>query len=340
MNDLDLFIAISLSTAKNKRLFLETFLSDKIPNSLKKIYKENEQEVENIKKYCQENNINIITYSDSYYPELLKQINDPPVLIYAKGNKKLLKSNNTIGIVGTRQSTVYGNNIAFQLSENLAEYGCIIVSGLAEGIDSFAHKGALENGKTIAVIGSGFKYRFPATNKMLYEKMTEKNLIISEFAPDIPPDRKTFPIRNRIIAGLSRGIVVIESALKGGSMITAQLALEFNREVFAIPGKISDTNSQGPNILIKQGAKLVSKAEDIIEEFNWLITSKDVSKKVQFKLNKEEQIIYDCLSIEPIYIDNLVERTNLDLKKAMTILSFLEMQSIIKELPGKYYIRL
>lgn len=339
MDKLDLFLAVSLATAQEKRDFLEVLLSEGNLNLFNNVLKKKRDEVEGIKGYCSKNNIQLISYNDNEYPSLLKQINDPPVLLYVKGKKEILKSSTSISIVGTRNASQYGMSTARALAKELAECGVVVVSGLAEGIDSSAHKGALVGGYTIAVIGSGMKYQFPATNKELYEEIFEKGVVITEFAPDIHPDKNTFPIRNRIIAGLSKGVVVVESKLSGGSMITAGLALEYNREVFAVPGRITDINSEGTNKLIKQGAKLVNSASDIAEELNWLIPKKNVVKNIQYKLSEEEQAVYDVLTFEPVYIDDLSEKTNLEIKKILTIVVFLEMQGLVRQIPGKYYVK-
>ncbi len=340
MDSLDLFIAVSLSSAREKREFLEAVTTDQDLNGFQKILKQKRSEVEEIKDYCYKNNSEIIIFTSMFYPSLLKQIPDPPVLIYAKGNTDILKSSTSIAIVGTRLATPHGLSFAYDLSKELASYGCVVVSGLAEGIDASAHRGALESGQTIAVIGSGLKFQFPATNRDLYKEIFEKGVVITEFSPDVHPDKSTFPIRNRIIAGLARGVVVVESKVSGGSMITANLAVDYNREVFAVPGRATDTNSQGPNKLIRQGAKLISSASDIVEELNWLVPKKSIEKEIPYKLTAQEKQVYEVLSLEPMYIDSLGEKTAIETKKLLTILSFLEMQGLVRQIPGKYYVKL
>lgn len=339
MDNLDLFLAVSLSSARDKRVFLEAITSEGDLQNFSKLLKQKRTDLEDIKEYCGKNKVSIITYLDAEYPPLLKQIPDAPVLIYAKGDTSILKSSTSIAIVGTRQATQHGLSIAYDLGKELAEYSCVVVSGLAEGIDASAHRGALLSGKTIAVIGSGMKFQFPAANRDLYTSIFEKGVVITEFAPDIHPDKNTFPIRNRIIAGLVRGVVVVESKSSGGSMITANLALEYDREVFAVPGRATDIYSQGPNKLIKQGAKLVGSASDIVEELNWLIPKKSIEKEIPYKLSVEEKQVYEAISLEPIYIDILSEQTKIETKKLLTVLSFLEMQGIVRQIPGKYYVK-
>ena len=215
-------------------------------------------------------NINLITIQDKNYPKLLKEIYAPPALLYIKGN---LEPNDkiSIGIVGTRNPSSYGNQITPLITKDLSNFGLTIISGLAKGIDTLAHQATLNaNGRTIAVLGTGIdkKSIYPAINIQLAEEITHKGALISEFPIGTQPAAQNFPQRNRIISGLSLGVLVIEASEKSGSLITARNALEQNRDVFAIPGNVFSINSLGPNKLIKMGAKLVSQANDIIEELN------------------------------------------------------------------------
>ena len=215
-------------------------------------------------------NIDLITIQDKNYPKLLKEIYAPPALLYIKGN---IEPNDefSIGVVGTRNPSSYGNQITPLITTDLAKSGLTIISGLAKGIDALAHQATLNtNGRTIAVLGTGIdkKSIYPVINKQLAERITERGALISEFPIETKPNAQNFPQRNRIISGLSLGVLVIESPEKSGSLITARNALEQNRDVFAIPGNILSVNSSGTNKLIKMGAKLVSKADDIIEELN------------------------------------------------------------------------
>jgi len=215
-------------------------------------------------------NIDLITIQDKNYPKLLKEIYAPPALLYIKGN---LEPNDkiSIGIVGTRNPSSYGNQITPLITKDLSNFGLTIISGLAKGIDTLAHQATLNaNGRTIAVLGTGIdkKSIYPAINIQLAEEITHKGALISEFPIGTQPAAQNFPQRNRIISGLSLGVLVIEASEKSGSLITARNALEQNRDVFAIPGNVFSINSLGPNKLIKMGAKLVSQANDIIEELN------------------------------------------------------------------------
>ena len=225
--------------------------------------KEAEREIKEIgKAECE-----LIAFDSEDYPPLLKQIPDAPLLLYVRGDVKVL-SQHAVAIVGSRRPTAYGSSVAHRLAHDLAQRQLVVASGLARGVDSAAHRGALEGkGKTVAVLGSGIDVIYPRENKRLAEEIAKSGAVISEFPLGTGPTPENFPIRNRIISGLSLGVVVVEAAEYSGSLITARLALEQNREVFAVPGNITSAQSFGPNHLIKQGAKLVDQWMDVIEEF-------------------------------------------------------------------------
>ena len=207
----------------------------------------------------------ILTVFDEDYPERLKNIYDPPVILYVKGSIKK-EDSLAVSIVGSRKCTYYGMNMADNIAEKLAFSGVTVVSGLARGIDTAAHKGALKSGRTIAVLGSGLGNIYPAENKPLSEKIAQNGAVVSEFPMHMPPNKNNFPQRNRIISGLSVAVLVVEAANKSGALITADFALEQGRDVFAVPGAAGRLSSAGTNSLIKQGAKLIDSAEDILEE--------------------------------------------------------------------------
>src|SRR5262249_44743724 len=203
---------------------------------------------------------------DEEFPAALREIFDPPLTIYTRGNRALMKEP-AVAIVGSRRPTAYGRAVARRLAMDLAQKGLVIISGMARGVDSAAHEGAIEvGGNTIAVLGTGIDVPYPAENKKLYEQIGAKGLLISEFPLGTFPAPQNFPIRNRVISGLSLGVVVVEAAQYSGSLITARLAMEQNREVFAVPGSVTNKNSWGPHVLIKQGAKLVQDWQDVMEE--------------------------------------------------------------------------
>jgi len=294
----------------------------------------------------------ILTIRDAAYPALLKEIFDPPLLLYALGNRALLGAP-SVGVVGTRRPTAYGKAMAERLASDLASHGLVIVSGLARGIDSAAHRGALQvNGKTIAVLGTGMDVPYPAENKKLFAEIAEKGLLLSEFPLGSFPAPQNFPIRNRIISGLSLGVVVVEAAQYSGSLITARLAMEQNREVFGVPGSITNKNSWGPHVLIKQGAKLVQDWQDVIEELpaevrRTLVASSDATN-LQEKpslfaesLSGPERAIYDLLKVEEaVHIDDILDALpQLSSSEVLANLLELEFKSLIRQLPGKNFVK-
>lgn len=284
-------------------------------------------------------NIRKITLQDKNYPAILKEIHDPPKELYIKG-EIINQDKVAIGVVGTRKYTQYGKEVALDIAGKLAKLGITIVSGLAKGIDTFAHQAALENGgRTIAVLGSGMDKRsfFPRSNYSLSEKISQQGAVISEYPPGTRGTHFTFPQRNRIISGLSLGVVVIEAPEESGALITAALALEQNREVFAIPGSIYEKNSIGTNRLIKLGAKLVTDVEDILEELNLshLLT---LEKKKVKPDNKEEEIILSILSAQPVHIDEIIKKSGLSAGIVNSTLMILELKKAVRNLGKNNYI--
>ena len=299
--------------------------------------------------------IRAISINDTEYPEILKKIHSPPKVLYVSGSFKE-EDNCAVAIVGSRRASRYGIEMSEKLGYDLALRGITVVSGMARGIDSAAHRGALTaHGRTIAVMGSGHGHIYPEENKDLYKKISESGAVVSEFENDISPLPRNFPIRNRIISGLSLGIVVVEAAKNSGALITADFALEQGREVFSVPGKISSVTSEGTHRLIKDGAKLVQSADDIIDELSLheiepiadlsgrALVEEKISKKttryVYNSLTDDERKVYKKLSDEPLYIDDVVKESGVELNKASKVLLGLELKRLIKELPGKQFIR-
>lgn len=280
-----------------------------------------------------------LTLQSKEYPVILKEIHDPPKDLYIKG--EIIKDDETaIAIVGTRKYSQYGKQVTLDIAGKLAKLGITIVSGLAEGIDTFAHKAALENkGRTIAVLGNGMdkKSFFPSCNYQLGEKISQCGAIISEYPEGVRGTQFTFPKRNRIVSGLSLGVVVIEAPEKSGALITAALALEQNREVFAVPGSIYEKNSQGTNQLIKLGAKPVTCPEDILEELNLSHLIKIEKNKIRPE-NKEEEIIFSILSLHPIHIDEIIKKSGLPTSIVNSTLMILELKKAIRNLGKGNYI--
>ncbi len=285
----------------------------------------------------------IVTIWDKEYPELLKRIYDPPALIYVLGRFNP-KDRQSFAIVGTRQPTLYGQHVAEMFSQELSRLGVTIISGLARGVDTIVHVSTLKcGGRTISVIGSGLDVPYPPENKKLMEQIADTGVVVSEFPMGAKPDATNFPRRNRIISGLSLGTLVVESAEDGGAMITASTALDQDREVFAIPGNINEKRSSGPNKLIQEGrAKLVQTIEDIIEELNLKLEKGALKKELAppIQLTIFEQKVYDTLGNDPIHIDDLAESTDTSTSDVLVTLLSLEFKGLIKQLPGKMFVRM
>lgn len=286
--------------------------------------------------------IEVLALDDSRYPELLKEIPSPPPLLYVKGEIDF-NSRPLVSIVGSRKFTYYGKQAAYGFARDLAGAGITVISGMALGIDSFAHYGALEaNGKTVAVLGSSLEDNCigPRTNFELSRKIISSGALISEYPPGTPVLPGNFPARNRIMAGISLGTLVIEAAENSGSLITAYLALDFNREVFAVPGSIFSSQSHGTNNLIKFGAKLVSCAKDILEELRIEGTGKAEEIKKIIPASKEEKRILDVLSAEPLHIDKITKLTKLETVSVISTISVMEMKGMVKNIGGQNYIKI
>ncbi len=297
-----------------------------------------DQELRLIKKH----GVRIITFLDKEYPDNLRNTHSPPMLLYIKG-EILPKDNLAIGMVGSRRASLYGMDTAEKLSFELCARGITVVSGLARGIDSSSHRGALKaGGRTVAVLGSGIANIYPEEHSKMADEISLNGAVISEFPMTMIPDRRNFPARNRIISGLSLGVVVVEAAGKSGALITADFAAEQGREVFAVPGKINSYTSKGTNNLIKEGARLVESVEDIIEELNLEVQNgfQPHKDKMAPELDKRESLVYNLLSDEPRNIDELAEKSRMDISGLSGILFEMEFKKLIRQLPGKNYIKL
>jgi DNA processing protein len=290
----------------------------------------------------------LLNWTEPEYPQTLLQIYDPPVMLYVRGEPQILNLP-SIGIVGTRKPTLYGSQLAERLGRDLAARGLVIVSGMARGIDAIGHQGAMAaNGRAIGILGTGIDVCYPKENKRLYEKVLERGAIISEFPIGTHPAPENFPVRNRIVAGIPLGVIVVEGAQYSGSLITARLAMEFGREVFSVRGNVTQPVSFAPNQLIKQGAKLVTCAEDVIEELPTPVRAMLVQAEqpeaeqrnllLAASLNNSEKKLYELLSAEETrHIDDIVERSGLNSSVVLATLFDLEMKGIIRQLPGKQF---
>lgn len=316
----ELSAAAGLKTAQEIKSF----------NNWKKI----DREIELLKRH----NASVVSINDKNYPKNLLSINDPPDYFYIKGDINE-DDELAIAVVGTRTPSYYGTAVAEKIAQELAQCGVTVISGLARGIDSAGHKGALSvSGRTIAVLGCGIDIVYPGENKKLFEEISENGAVISEFPIGTPPLPHNFPMRNRIISGLSLGVLVVEASLRSGSLITARLALEYNRDVFCIPGTVTSERSKGTNKLIKEGAKLVESAKDILEDFCKIRENRKKEDKGNNPfLSKEEAKILALLEGEPLQIDTIIQKTNQSPAVVNTLLLEMEIKGLITQQPGKIF---
>lgn len=292
--------------------------------------------------YIEENGVKYITYENDFYPVLLKQIYDAPPILYYKGENLFKGSSPAVAVVGARNSTPYGNDVARSLAKDLASSGVCVVSGLARGIDKSAHEGSLEaGGDTIAVLGNGINVVYPKENAYLYDRIIQSgNMIISEFDPTQEPTNFLFPIRNRIISGLSFGSVIVQASYSSGSLITAKCALEQNREIYAVPGDITNPLSAGTNRLLKEGAKPITCANDILEDlFSLLkpIAMPYENKKEPIVLSKDESLLLKEVSEGINTPDALSVKLNFSAQKISTLITMLELKQVITVKMGVVY---
>ncbi|MCX6921717.1 MAG: DNA-processing protein DprA [Verrucomicrobia bacterium] len=288
----------------------------------------------------------IVTQADPVYPESLRQIYDPPFVLYVKGDLSV-KDKNSVAMVGSRMTTHYGIETARKLAYQLAYLGVTVVSGGARGIDTAAHQGALSGkGRTIAVLGTGINLVTPPENAKLFEQVAASGALITQFPFNRPADKQSFPIRNRIVAGITLGTVVVEANLTSGALITANFAVEYGRQVFAVPGRIDSPRSKGCHDLIKKGAKLCEGVEDILSEFEYLFPASNRAPSAAaggalpaLELSQNEQKTYDTLSNEEISIDDVIRKSGLPSSAVSVGLLNLEMKRLIRQLPGKMFVR-
>ena len=277
---------------------------------------------------------NYFTIEDDVYPQCLKEISNPPLKLYYKGNLDLLKDERLIAVVGTRNPSSYGKLCCEYMVKKMTSANITIVSGFAKGIDSIAHKTSLlAGGKTIAVIASGLDIVYPASNLSLYREIEEKGLILSEYEAGVKPFKFNFPQRNRIIAGLSKGTIVVESKDRGGSLITADLALEFNRDVYAVPGDVFSEYSKGCNNLIRDSkAKSLSNINELLDDYSWKIEEKNINNKY----TQNQLLILNSLSSEK-NLDNILMETKIEQTEILSELITLEIMGAIKSIAGGRY---
>ena len=287
--------------------------------------------------------ITLLTHEDEKYPELLRNIPDPPAVLYVRG--EFMDNEIPVALVGSRKATPYGLNVTQTLARDLAKIGVTIVSGLARGVDARAHHAALEaGGRTVAVLGSGIDVIYPSEHKMLVENIIRSGAVISEFPLQTPPNRDNFPVRNRIISGLSHLVVVVEASDKSGSLITARMAAEQGREVLAVPGSVFNEQSKGCHALIKDGASLVRNWQDVIAELPNRLSNAFLNQKQENEpehLTETEKSIIALLSFElPSHVDQIAEKAGIQSKDLLGTLVNLELKNYITQIPGKNFLRI
>jgi len=289
---------------------------------------------EKLASYCQRHKINLCAISDEDYPPILKEIHSPPMFFYYRG--KLQPHAQRIGIVGSRHNTAYGQSVAVELGNNLAAAGLTVVSGAARGIDTFAHRGALKSGRTVAVLGCGINYVYPPENKKLFEQIIERGVVLSEFHPQLPPNSGTFPTRNRIIAGLCRGVIVVEAGKKSGALITGDFAVDNDRDVFVVPGSIYSQMSVGCHNLIRKGARLIKNAGDVLDEYN--IAEKIPPDIKPVELDEIQAKVFEIIPPDEfITEDEILERfEEISPSELPSIMLALEMKGCVEEDAGRY----
>lgn len=299
----------------------------------------NSFEIDEFQTQLKKQKISFVTLDDNEYPQLLRKIKNPPIILYIKGNKKALSEKPLVAVVGTRKITSYGRAVTEMFSFELASSGLAIVSGMALGVDGVAHKAAIEaKGTTIAVLGNGVDLPYPKENERLYEEILDSGgAVLSEFPPSEPPSMGSFPSRNRIVAGLSLGVLVTEGASDSGSLITANFGLEFGRKVFAVPGPITSSLSAAPLKLIEKGAKLVITPEDVIRELGVKVQTKEEKKKFK-DASSEEFKILQLIENEPLHFDEIARRLDMETAKLGTLLSIMEVKGLLKSSGGNYSI--
>jgi DNA processing protein len=290
-------------------------------------------------------NIRVITINDAEYPFNLKNIYDPPIVLYIKGSFEI--GEKMIAVVGARRATPYGCDMAKIIAGELSRLGITVVSGMARGIDSWAHRGALDSGgRTIAVLGCGADVIYPSENDVIAGEIAHNGAIVSEFVPGTPPIPINFPARNRIISGMSLGVIVIEAGEKSGSLITANHALEQGREVFALPGNVNSSVSVGTNKLIRDGAKIITGMEDILEELKaYELVNNNINcrqsssnnERIFCGLSADERKLAECLLRETLHIDVLAQKSGLSIQITNSIVTMLELKGVVEQMPGKVY---
>ncbi|HEY9793371.1 MAG TPA: DNA-processing protein DprA [Candidatus Obscuribacterales bacterium] len=305
------------------------------------IEKRNQIDPDNLITELRRTDVDAIPQADPRYPYLLRELDGAPLILFVRGKLQEMDFSTCVGVVGTRRPSAYGSKIAKEISHDLAENGAVVASGLALGIDSLSHWGAIEGGgRTIAVLAHGPDLCYPSSNKRLYQRILDGHGIgISEFFPGTKPDKWHFPARNRIISGISKAVVVVEAPTESGALITARMAVEQSHDVYCVPGRVDSPTSAGTNDLIRSGAKLVRNAQDVLDELAWVRTKYREATTV-VELYGREKEIYDLLSTEPMHFDVLCEKANMKAGELSSTLTMLELAGLLERHPGDWYSRM
>lgn len=313
---------------------------------IREIGRASQIDLNQIKRDCDQHAIQILDRQSTSYPPLLRQIHDPPNILYQQG-ELLPQDEVAIAVVGTRHASQYGKTVAERLARDLANSGITVVSGLARGVDAAAHRAALAaGGRTVAVLGSGVLDLYPAEHEGLAKEICQQGAVLSERPPRSPPRRSAFPQRNRIVSGLSLGVVVVEAAERSGALISARLAMEQDREVFAVPGRIDSRLSRGCHRLIRDGAKLVETVDDILEELGPLsmpsvqADGRELRHPAELKLTEQEQLVLQAIGAEVTELDHVVAVTGLPVARVLSTISVLEIRRLVRRLSGTTFTRL
>lgn len=332
--------ARELYHAKTEVLDKISVLSEREKERIQAAQRRSEEKLDKDMEYCVQNGISLTFWQEETYPARLQNIYNPPYALFYRGNLPKWEEK-SVGIVGARNCTYYGKTAAEQIGEGLAAAGIAVISGMAAGIDGAAHRGALcGGGSTCGVLGCGVDICYPAGNRKLYGQLVEKGCVISEYPPQTNPVALHFPQRNRIISGLSDAVIVVEARERSGSLITADFALEQGKDVYAVPGRISDLSSQGTNRLICQGAGMFLNLEDFLKDMHiFTKTEEDSSQKKKISLENLERLVYSCLDLTPRNLEELLVETGLELGMLTETLGTLREMGYISEVYKNYYIR-
>lgn len=290
-------------------------------------------------KLIDKHGVRVITFADKAFPAPLREMHDPPCLLYVKGSLYDAAAP-AVAVVGTRNPTHYGIKMAETIAKDLAAAGVVIVSGMARGCDRYAHVGALSaKGFTVAVLGTGVDVVYPKEHRKLHEEISASGLVVSEFPMSTPPLPHHFLRRNRIISGLVRGVLVVEAPIRSGSLMTARLALDYNRDVFAVPGQVTSVKSEGTNLLIKQGAALIENAADVMKALGLDYAEQKKGRKKAPELSAEETLVWKALGDEPMHIDGVMEKSGLGIARVSSLLLNMELRGCVVERAGKRFSR-